>query len=278
MSDPGKEAVADTAPKYSVPGLQRGLQILRAFNRNRREIGAPEIARELDIPRSTVFRLMQTLEHLGFLQKVENGTDYRLGIAVLSLGFEYLSSLEVSELARPIIEKLRDETSHTAHLVLRDGGDIVFVVKAVARTTFASSVTIGTRLPAHGTILGRLILADLSPEELDAIYPDGTLEKFSPQTPATLDELKSLLAVDRVRDYAISQSYYERGIASVAAPVRDQSGRVIAAINMTFQDGTVAQDELEGPLLDAVRGAAETLSAQLNYHPGAQGQSLRQAG
>ncbi len=277
MPDTPVTSDADQAQKYIVPGLQRGLQILRAFNRNRPEIGAPEIAKELEIPRSTVFRLMQTLEYMGFLEKTGSGSDYRLSSAVLSLGFEYLASLEITELAKPVIEKLRDETGHTAHLVLRDGKDVVFVVKAVARTTLASIVNIGTRLPAHGTVLGRQFLADLTEDELAALYPRGELDAFSDQTPPSLAALKETLDADRARGYAISQSYYERGVAAIAAPVRDETGRVVAALNITYQDGVVSKDEIEGPLLSAVLDAAETLSRQLNYHPGETGQPVRQS-
>ena len=109
-------------PKYIVPGLQRGLEILRTFSRDRYSIGAPELARELNIPRSTVFRLIQTLEYMGFLEKLENGSEYRLSVGVLSLGFEFIASLEVTDLARPLLEKLRDETGHSVHLAIRDGG------------------------------------------------------------------------------------------------------------------------------------------------------------
>ena len=91
-------------PKYIVPGLQRGLEILRTFSRDRYSIGAPELARELNIPRSTVFRLIQTLEYMGFLEKLENGSEYRLSVGVLSLGFEFIASLEVTDLARPLLK------------------------------------------------------------------------------------------------------------------------------------------------------------------------------
>ena len=131
----------DSSPeqKYVVPGLQRGLQILRAFTRDRPKIGAPEIAKELKIPRSTVFRLMQTLEYMGFLERVEKSNDFRLGAAVLSIGFEYLASLGVAEMARPILEKLRDDTGFSAHLAIRDGASVVFVVKAPTFSAFTSS-------------------------------------------------------------------------------------------------------------------------------------------
>ena len=138
--------------RYLVPGLARGLEILRLFSRERRAIAPPEMAKELGIPRSTVFRLVQTLEQMGFLERTEGGHAYRLGVAVLGLGFEYLASLEITELARPVLEQLRDDTGLTTHLVIRDGRDVVIVFKAVGRSRFTSSVNVGTRLPAHATV------------------------------------------------------------------------------------------------------------------------------
>jgi DNA-binding IclR family transcriptional regulator len=266
--------------KYIVPGLQRGLQILRAFTRDRPEIGAPEIAKKLNIPRSTVFRLMQTLEHMGFLERVEKSNDYRLGAAVLSIGFEYLASLGIAELARPILEKLRDETGFSAHLAIRDGRDVVFVVKAPTYSAIASSVTIGTRLPAHGTILGRMILQDMSDAELGKLFPDVELAQFSAQTPTTLDDLKQVLAADRERGYAISEAFFEHGIASVAAPVRDGSNRVVASINITFQNGKVDPAEIQSRLVDLVLAAASDISRRMDYDPerNSQSQIARRAG
>ena len=166
------------------------------------------------------------------------------------------------------MEKLRDKTGHSAHLAIRDGGEIIFVIKAKADSTFSSSVNIGTRLPAHGTVLGRVILADLSDQELERIYPEVSLPKFSPQTPENLGDLKKILAQDRARGYARSASYFETGIGSLAAPVRDQSGRVIASINITFPDGVPAEDEIEKDLVSSLVKTAGKLSGLLNYHAG----------
>ena len=270
--------IVQDSQKYIVPGLQRGLQILRAFDRDRAQIGAPDIARELDIPRSTVFRLMQTLEFMGFLEKVEHSSDYRLSVGVLSLGFEFLASLEVTELARPILDRLRDETGYSSHLAIRDGDEVVFVVKSPARTAFASAVNIGTRLPAHGTVLGRVILADMSAGELAQVYPKSQLTRFSDQTPATRGALETMLADDRARGYAISEAYFEHGIAAIAAPIRDGTGRVVAAINVTFPNGSIDRAEMEGKHLTRVLEAARELSRQLNYREEAEAANMRVAG
>lgn len=251
--------------RYFVPGLQRGLEILRYFNHERTGISAAELAKELGIPRSTVFRLVTTLEHLGFLERSGDGRSYQLGIAVLTLGFEYLASLEITERARPVLEKLRDETGFNAHLVIRDGREIIFVQKVMARQSFVGSVTVGTRLPAHATVLGRVFLAYMDNAELSALYPKGKLERYTAQTPTSLSDLKKLLEQDRARGYAISENFFERGISAIAAPVFDSDGTVVAAINVTVPEGSTTSEQLRGRIAAKVLAAAESLSHQLDY-------------
>lgn len=251
--------------RYLVPGLVRGVEILRLFNRQRPVIGPPDIARELGIPRSTVFRLAQTLEYLGLLEKTEGGRGYRLGIGLLSLGFEYLASMDIAEMAGPHLDALRDETGLSAHLVVRDGAEVVVVRRASGTSAFASSLSVGTRLPAHGTVLGRVLLADLSREELVALFGTGPLPAFSAQTPRSMADLEALLMEDRKRGYAISDGYFEKGIASAAMPVRDATGRVVAAVNLTVPSGS--DRRLDARLVAILRGTVETLSEALSYKP-----------
>jgi DNA-binding IclR family transcriptional regulator len=249
--------------RYAVPGLERGLNILRLFSRSRRIIGPPEMARELGIPRSTVFRLVQTLEDMGFLQRVENGRDYALGAGVLTLGFEYLGSLDLVELANPVLAQLRDRTGCSAHLAIRRDADVVYLSRHASRSAISSSVNVGTSLPAHATIMGRVMLADLSDAELRALYAGRTLARFSDQTPTTLAALRAVLNEDRARGYAISNAYFERGVAAVAAPVHDHAGRAIAAINVTTVDATLDPRRLDGEIKDCVCDAARAISALL---------------
>jgi DNA-binding IclR family transcriptional regulator len=252
-------------PKYNVPGLERGLKILQLFDRNNRVLTGAAMARELRIPRTTAFRIAQTLERLGFLQR--EGDAFRIGPAVMRLGFEYIASLEITELARPVLERLRDTAEFAAQLVIRDGREVVVVLRATSQTMFASNVSVGTRFPAHATILGRMLLCELADDELAALFPERSLKSFSQNTPRTLAELKSVLKEDRARGYATSESFFERGISAIAAPVRDQSGRVVAAISITAQRPTLEPRELRERLIRQVRDAADELSHQLNYRP-----------
>jgi len=265
---------------YIVPGLERGLKILAEFSPREPVLGAPELSKRLKIPRTTVFRLLQTLESLGFLERADKDRNYRLGVAVLRLGFEYLSSLELTDLGLPIIETLRTSTGLTSHILIRDGRDVVFVAKAQSQEPIFSSVkvNVGTRLPAHATTHGHVLMGDLSLDELRALYPEPVLERFTRLTPETVEALYDMVCADAERGYAISQSSFERGISVVTAPVRNDTGRIVAVITTTIPRPEIDATLLDTGLVDKVRHAAAELSSRLNYRPAAQSQYLKSLG
>jgi len=275
---------ADDADKddgnYIVPGLERGLKILAEFSPREPVLGAPELSKRLKIPRTTVFRLLQTLESLGFLERADKDRNYRLGVAVLRLGFEYLSSLELTDLGLPIIETLRTSTGLTSHILIRDGRDVVFVAKAQSQEPIFSSVkvNVGTRLPAHATTHGHVLMGDLSLDELRALYPEPVLERFTRLTPETVEALYDMVRADAERGYAISQSSFERGISVVTAPVRNDTGRIVAVITTTIPRPEIDATLLDTGLVDKVRHAAAELSSRLNYRPASQSQYLKSLG
>ncbi|VCU68471.1 Pca regulon regulatory protein [Pigmentiphaga humi] len=256
----------DVPERYIVPGLERGLRLLGHFSRQDRTLSAPEFARRMGLPRSTVFRLLATLETLGFIEKTEGGRSYRLGMAVLSLGFEYLASLELTELGSPLLQRLRDEIGYSCNLVVRDAQSIVYVAKVSAPTLFPSAVSLGARLPAHATVLGRVMLSDLRDDEIAELYPREELDVYSPATPATLTQLRALLAQDRLAGHAMGAGFYEPSITSIAAPVRDHSGRVLAALGAALPSSRVEQSRV-AELIERVSATADELSRLLNYSP-----------
>jgi DNA-binding IclR family transcriptional regulator len=250
---------------YRVPGLERGLRVLQLFDRAHAQLAAPDIARRLGAPRSTVFRLVHTLEALGFLERA--GTAWRLGPAVLRLGFEYLASLELTDLARPFVERLRDETGLAAQCAVRDGREVVIVVRAHPPSAFSSNVNVGTRMPAHATALGRAFLADLPDEELAALYPEPKLQVYGPQTPRSRAELRRILREDARRGYALSEAFFEPGISAIAAPVRDASRRVVAVISVSVFQPRIEPRALRERLIKRTLATAAEISARLDYRP-----------
>ena len=274
LSGSATDSVVDGgSDKYMVPALERGLRLLQEFGRDNPALGAPELARRMQLPRATVFRMLNTLESMGFLQRAEGGNDYRLGLSVLRLGFEFLSSMDLTELGQPVIARLCEAIRFPCNIVVRDGRSIVYVAKVTPPTPLTSSVRVGTRLPAHATLLGRILLADLSLPELRALYPEEQLEGHSPNTPRTVIDLFDLVQSDRERGHVAGAGFYESSISTIAAPVRDHSGRVIAALGVTLAS---AQIDLarQTELVPRVCAAAAELSELLNYRPQSSAQVL----
>lgn len=249
--------------RYIVPGLSQGLAVLSMFSRKRTRISAPEIARELDLPRTTVFRILHTLMAMNFVCKDSDERHFRLGPAVLGAGFAFISSLDYVEVAQPILQKLRDATGWSAHMAIRDGTDIVYVARYAAHATVRSSVNIGSRLPVHATVMGRALSWDMDADDLHRLFGSENLQKYTEQTPSNVTALATLLAEDRARGYAFSQSFFERGVSSVAVPVRDAAGHVAASINVTSVDAYIDPARMHGEIKDALIAAAREITAWL---------------
>ena len=252
--------------RYTVPALARGLQLLMQFNRHERELSGAELSRRLDLPRASVFRMLFTLEQGGFLERAPDGVNYRLGLSVLRLGFEQLASMELTEVGRPVIEELRDLSSHSAHVVVRDAREVVFIAKAAGRNAMFHSIQVGARLPAHATVLGRILLSDLDMAELAQLFPETPLPAYTPKTPTTLQDLKALIDQDRERGYGVSMGGYETGISTIAAPVFNEEGRVAAAISISVPSQRI-EDEALAPLVERVRAAAVQMTDRLRHLP-----------
>ena len=255
---------APTANKYIVPALAQGLGILSLFGGDERSLTAPEIARRLSLPRTKVFRLLQTLQSMDYLRSSEDKRQFVLGPALLRGGFAYLASLDLVELAQPILQRLRDDTGLSSHMVIRDGREIVYVSRFPARSTISSGVSIGTRFPVHATIMGRMTIMDMDDKELAALFRGYTMKRFTKQTPTSVKALKELLQQDRARGYAVSRAFFEEGVSAIAAPVRDGDGRIVAAINITAVNAApVDAEAMHGELKDAVLDAAGEISRWL---------------
>ena len=251
--------------KYIVPALAQGLGILSLFGGENRSFTAPEIAKRLALPRTKVFRLLQTLMAMDYVRCGEDRRHFTLGPALLRGGFSYLASLDMIEVAQPILQRLRDETALSAHMAIRDRRDIVYVARFAARSTLASSVHIGTRFPVHATIMGRMTIIEMDDRELAELFRDHPMQRFTPQTPTTLKALKVLLAEDRKRGYAVSQAFFESGVSAIAAPVRDGAGQIVAAINVTAVNAHIEEQAMHGELKDAVLDAAGQISRWLAH-------------
>lgn len=241
--------------RYIVPGLVRGLRVLGAFTPERKDMSLSELAKELGLSRSAAFRTTYTLTQMGFLLQDARTKSYTLGPAVLRLGYGYLATRELVEVALPELERLRDETDWSTHLGIRDGSRVLYLLRVPSRLGMGSIVHVGSRLPAASTTMGRVLLADLDEATIIALYRNSAEHKRS--YPEVLQQWKR----DQGAACIEQIGSFETGIASVAAPVRDISGKVIAAINAT--KATDGPSAIPAAITQAVDAAARRISVLL---------------
>lgn len=252
----------DEAPgdPYLVQSLVRGLDLLRCFTRRQPTLSIPEITEQTGLNRTTVFRFLHTLRQLGLVDYDAETRRYRLGVGVLQLGFEYLNGLPLVERAMPMLRSLRDELRESAHLGILDGSSVIYVARVPVERIVSASVSVGARLPAANTSMGRVLLASLPEDRLGAILKDVQLRPRVEHSPRTVDELRTLLRRVREQGYAITNQEYEAGVFSIAAPVRDTTGEVIAAINVSGPTTRLTRETAMDRHLPAVLRTAELIS------------------
>lgn len=224
-----------------------------------------EIARALALNRSSAFRLVHTLREMGFLKKAEPSSSYALGARVLNLGFAYLSQQSIISIARPHLEHLRDRTGVSAHLSVLEGHEVLYLDCLQARSSFVSNTTTGSRTTAYASPVGWCLLGSKSGPELDALYASEAFHPKTRQTPRHLDDLKKRIRSVLDDGYVISRGLYESGGSSVAAPLLDNTGRIVAAADVSGPDSGFDFARLDSFYVPSVTEAARKISAELGY-------------
>ena len=252
---------------YFVPGLHRGLQVLEAVGRSDKPLSITELAQQLKLSRSSMFRLVYTLQFMGFLRPTEDPKCFGLGARVLNLGFTYLAKQDIIQIARRDLEQLRDSTGISTHLAIRDGLDILFLDCIQTRTGFLSNVNVGARIPAHASPMGWLMLSDMSQREIVSLFADAAFTKLTARTPGNVSALLKAISGAAADGYVFSRGFVEPGGCSVAAPVFDSKGQVVAAIDASGPESAFDPARPEGFYVNAVRAAAAAISARLGYAP-----------
>jgi len=265
--DIGQPPLHKNHDSYFVPGLQRGLRILEALAEARRPLTVTELGRELGLSRSSTFRLTYTLRQLGFIESPEGSKIFRLGPRVLNIGFAYLASQDLIELARTDLEALRNNTNVSAHLAIRDHREVLYLSCVQSRSGFLSNMNVGTRLPAYAVPMGWLLLSDLSNRELAALFADQSFAPLTALTPRDVQALSQHVARSVGDGFVISRGIIESGGSSISAPVFDKDGLVVAAIDISGPDSAFDLAQIEGRYLDEVRNAAMRMSMRFGYAP-----------
>lgn len=259
---PRDDAPAPPRPGDSyVQSFARGLSVIRSFSASAPSQTLTQVAHRTGLTRAGARRILLTLETLGYVEA--QGRQFRLTPKILDLGFAYLSSLPLWNLAEPAMEALVSELKESCSAAVLEGTDIVYVLRIPTRKIMSINLGIGSRLPAWCTSLGRVLLAGLPDAEVEAKLRASRIERHTAHTVTDVAQLAALVAQARTQGWCLVNQELEEGLVSLAAPIVDRSGRTIAAINVSGQANRTPPDEMLSRFLPRLQQAAAEISRLL---------------
>jgi IclR family pca regulon transcriptional regulator len=250
--------------------LERGLQILAAFSESRPVLGIADLAREVDLNKSTTYRYVATLARLDYLQQDPETKKYSLGPRVIDLGFAAINSMEITRVAARFLQSLADDTGHTVSMAVLDGTDIVYVDRRRSgrgQLTMDLNLHVGSRLPAYCTAMGKVLLAYREPAALRSLLERTDLARRGPKTITAREQLTVALGRIRETGVGVNDEELAPGLRSLAAPVRARSGEVVAAVSIAvyLTNANASVDALQARLEAPLRRTVGEISAKLGY-------------
>ena len=259
----------ETRPREYVQVLERGLAVIRSFSAEAPSLTIAHVAERTGLTRAAARRYLKTLEALGYV--VQDADRFSLTPRLLDLGFTYLSTLGVTSVVQPFMEQVTNALHESCSVSVLDNHEIVYIARRAADRIMSINLAVGSRLPAHATSMGKVLLAYLPPGELEHYLESVVREPLTDHTIVEDTALRATLARVRENGWAVADEESELGVRSVAAPLVGRDGEVRAAINVAAHAARASLDQLKGDylsiLLEAARGISKALGAKDGGHP-----------
>lgn len=243
-----------------VQSLERGLLVIRALDSPEPQ-ALSEVARATGLSRAAARRFLLTLEQLSYVRQARGR--FALTPRVLELGYAYLSSLTLPELAQPHLEGLVGQVQESSSISILDGDEVVYVARVPTRRIMSVTISVGTRFPAYATSMGRVLLAGLAEPEVDAQLGRAELRRLTARTLTSSDELRAEIQRVRRQGFALVDQELEAGLRSIAVAIHDPAGGVIAAINLSVQASRTTVADMKRRLLPSLRDTAAAIERDL---------------
>jgi IclR family pca regulon transcriptional regulator len=244
-----------------VQSLERGLAVIRAFDHANPELTLSEVAVRTGVTRAVARRFLLTLASLGYVRN--DGRFFSLTARVLELGYAYLSSLSLPEVAESHLEALVAEVNESSSVSVLDGHDVVYVARVPVSRIMTVSISVGTRFPAYATSMGRVMLAGLPPDELETYLDEVSLSALTARTVTTVAALRTEIGKVRSQGWSLVNQELEEGLRALAAPIHDRTGRVVAAVNVSAHASRTSLEAMRRDLLPALLKAASRIEADI---------------
>ena len=254
---PGDDLKAFESDPNFVLSLARGLKVIETFEGHKQGQTVADVARETGLSRAAVRRLLMTLQTLGYAES--DGRIYSLKTRVLKLGFSYLSSASLPTLAQPILEQVTEEVHESSSLTVMDGDQIVYIARSTAKRVMSVGLSVGSRLPAYCTSMGRILLASWPDPQLDDYLKRVELKSMTPKTVIEKSKLAELIHKVREDGFALVDEELELGLRSIAVAVKSRQNETVAAMNIGVHAVRVSANEMIHRLLPILRENARLL-------------------
>ncbi len=251
-------------PNQLIKSLDRAIDILELVVGKENGMGVTEISRELDIHKSTVYRLLDTLKYRGYLEKNEDNHKYFAGINLFELSSKVLNDIDSRIRVRPYLEELMQKTKETIHLGILDGGEVIYLDKVESTATIRMYSQVGKRVPAHSTSLGKAIMAHISEERVKEILQEKGMEGKTKNTITDLDKFLDHLKKVRKQGYAVDDEEQEEDIRCIAGPIFNHRGDVVAAFSISAPITRMTEKRME-ELAKLVVEYSNKMSRSLGY-------------
>jgi IclR family transcriptional regulator, pca regulon regulatory protein len=262
---PAAEIDGLTGDPNFMTSLARGLAVIRAFTHQRRHLTIAQLSQRTAIPRAAVRRCLYTLAKLGYVA-ADEARGYSLRPGILALGHAYLSSTPLATMVQPLLDHVSDALHESSSMAVLESDEILYIARSTTTTRLMSiDLGIGSRLPAYCSSMGRVLLAALTESELDGYLSRVNLTRLTSRTVGSAAELRRALDEVRRKGFAVIDQELELGLRSIAVPVTDPSGAVIASINVGTQSARVSVTEMEARFLPALLHAARELGTLLPH-------------
>jgi len=246
-----------------VQAIDRAIMVLDCFTERKPQLRLSEITEMLDINKSTLHGIISTLKYHGLIDQDDLTQEYRLGLKHIEYGQRVLDSMNISRIAKPIIERVCDELEETVHIGTLDDEEVVYIEKKESQQSMRIFTTIGARNPAHTTGVGKAMMAYLDEEELSNILPE-VLVKLTPKTITDRNQLKFELSQIRLRGFAYDNEENNLGLSCVAAPIFDYTGKAVYGISVSGPTMRMNSDKITRASR-IVKEAADEISRKLGY-------------
>jgi len=245
-----------------VQSLERGLAVIRAFDAAHPELTLSEVAAATSVTRAAARRFLLTLAELGYVRS--DGRLFSLTPKVLELGYAYLSSLSLPDVAEPHLETLATEVNESSSISVLDRDDVVYVARVPVSRIMTVTISVGTRFPAYATSMGRVLLAGLPADQLEEYLSRVRLQRLTSRTVSSVASLRAELARVKAQGWAIVNQELEEGLRAVAAPIRDRRDRVIAAVNISTQASRTSLETMRRELLPPLLATVKRIESDLS--------------